>query len=143
MIKTHRLASKELVGEVIELKDGEAKVKLKTTKEMAVDEKGLIHGGFTFGAADLAAMVAVNHPNVVLAKAEVKFTKPVKVGDEIIAHAKIVKVEGKKNIVEVTAKVGEEVVLVGTFHCYVLDKHVLDKQIQTSGSAGIITHQGG
>ncbi len=126
VIRTHKFASKELVGEVIELKDGEAKVRLKTTKDMAVDEKGLIHGGFTFGAADLAAMVAVNHPNVVLARAEVRFTKPVRVGDEVIAHARVVKVEGKKNVVEVIARVGGKVVLEGIFYCYVLDKHVLD-----------------
>ncbi len=53
-IKTHKLASKELVGEVLEVKEKEAKVRLKALKDMAVDEKGLIHGGFTFGLADLA-----------------------------------------------------------------------------------------
>lgn len=126
-IKTHKLASKELVGEAMEVKEKEAKVRLKALKEMAVDERGLIHGGFTFGLADLAAMVAVNHPNVVLGKAEVKFTKPVKVGDEIVAHAKVVEVKGKKNVVEVVAKIQENVVLEGTFYCFVLDKHVLDK----------------
>ncbi len=126
MIRTHKLASKDLVGEVIEIRNGESKVKLKTTNEMAVDEKGLIHGGFTFGLADFAAMIAVNHPNVVLGKAEVKFTKPVKVGDEIVAEAKVVEEKGKEKIVDVTAKVGEKVVLKGKFYCYVLDKHVLD-----------------
>ena len=126
MLKTHKIASKNLVGEVVELKENESVVRLKTTKEMAVDEKGLIHGGFTFGLADLAAMVAVNHPNVVLGKAEVKFTNPVKVGDEILAYAKVVKDEGRKKIVHATAKVDDKVVLEGDFYCYVLDKHVLD-----------------
>lgn len=125
-IKTHKLALKELVGEVVEIKEKEAKVRLKALKEMAVDEKGLIHGGFTFGLADLAAMVAVNHPNVVLGKAEVKFTRPVKVGDEIIAHAKVVEVKGRKNIVEVVARAQGNIVLEGIFYCYILDKHVLD-----------------
>ncbi len=54
MLKTHKIASKNLVGEVVELKENESVVRLKTIKEMAVDEKGLIHGGFTFGLADLA-----------------------------------------------------------------------------------------
>lgn len=126
MLKTHKIASKNLVGEVVELKENESVVRLKTTKEMAVDEKGLIHGGFTFGLADLAAMVAVNHPNVVLGKAEVKFTNPVKVGDEVFAYAKVVKNEGRKKIVHAIAKVDDKVVLEGDFYCYVLDKHVLD-----------------
>ena len=126
MIRTHKLASKKFVGEVLELKDGEAIVKLKAIEEMAVDEKGLIHGGFTFGLADLAAMLAVNHPNVVLGKAEVKFTKPVKVGDEIVARARIVEDKGREKIVDVIAEVEDNVVLKGKFYCYVLDKHVLD-----------------
>ncbi len=63
---------------------------------MAADEYGLIHGGTIFGVADYAAMVAVNHPHVVLAKADVKFLKPCQVGDEIIAKASITNKEGKK-----------------------------------------------
>ena len=126
MIRTHKLASKKFVGEVLELKDGEAIVKLTAIEEMAVDEKGLIHGGFTFGLADLTAMLAVNHPNVVLGKAEVKFTKPVKVGDEIVARAKIVEDKGREKVVDVIAEVEDNVVLKGKFYCYVLDKHVLD-----------------
>ncbi len=50
-----------------------------------------------------------------------------KVGDEVVAYARVVEVKGKKNVVEVVAKVQENVVLEGTFYCFVLDKHVLDK----------------
>jgi len=126
MIRTHKLASEKLIGKPVEVKENEAIVKLKTTEEMIVDEKGLIHGGFTFGLADYAAMLAVNHPNVVLGKAEVKFTRPVKVGDEVVAHAKVIKDKGKEKVVEVTAKVVDNPVLKGVFYCYVLEKHVLD-----------------
>jgi len=45
---------------------------------MAVDQMGLVHGGFTFGAADFAAMAAVNDPNVVLVSSECRFFKPCK-----------------------------------------------------------------
>ena len=125
-LKTHKLASMCLVGEVVELGDGYSRVKLECGPEMAVDEKGLIHGGFTFGCADMAAMVAVNHPNVVLGKAEVRFTKPVRVGDIIEAEARIVEVSGRKHLVDVVVRRGGEAVLEGKFYCYVLDKHVLD-----------------
>ena len=60
-------------------------VKLKTNEKMVADEKGLIHGGFIFSVADYSAMLAVNEPTVVLAGANVKFLKPVIVGDEILA----------------------------------------------------------
>ncbi len=124
--KTHNLTNKELVGEVLELKEGYSKVELITNDEMSVDEKGLIHGGFTFGLADYAAMVCVNHPNVVLGGAEVKFWAPVKVGEKMIAKAFLIKTEGKKNIVEVEINVENKKVFSGVFNCYILEKHVLD-----------------
>ncbi len=123
--RTHKLSSRELVGEVVELKNGYAKVRLKTNERMAVDEKGLIHGGFTFGCADLAAMLAVNHPNVVLYKAEVKFTAPVKAGEEITAEGKIVEKSGKKIRVEVKAYT-DKTVLEGFMYCYIPERHVLE-----------------
>ena len=123
-IKTHRLANNELVGEVVEVKEGYARIKLVTDDRMAVDERGLVHGGFTFGCADLAAMIAVNHPNVVLYKAEVRFTAPVKAGETVYAEGEIMEREEKKIKVKVTAYT-EKTVLEGIMYCYVPDRHVL------------------
>ncbi|MDK2854038.1 PaaI family thioesterase [Thermococcus sp. PK] len=124
--RTHLLTSKELVGEPVKIEEGYAEVKLKTREEMKVDEYGLVHGGFTFGLADYAAMLAVNEPTVVLGKAEVKFTKPVKVGDELLAKAKVEEDQGKKKVVFVEVfNQNQEKVLEGKFYCYVLEKHVL------------------
>jgi uncharacterized protein (TIGR00369 family) len=127
-IRTHKLASERLLGEPVKVGPPEAEVVLETTGEMAVDEYGLVHGGFTFGLADYAAMLAVNEPTVVLGKAEVRFLKPVKVGERLLARAEIVKDLGRKKIVkgEVFNEKGEKV-FEGTFHCYVLEKHVLKK----------------
>ena len=88
-------------------------------------EKGLVHGGFTFGCADLAAMLAVNHPNVVLYRAEVKFTAPVKVGEEIMAEGRVVERSGKKIRVEVKAYT-DKTVLEGLMYCYIPENHVLE-----------------
>ena len=125
--RTHRLTSKDLVGKVRKIGEGYAEVELKAIEEMRVDEYGLIHGGFTFGLADYAAMLAVNEPTVVLGKAEVKFTKPVKLGDNLLAKAKVVEDLGKKKVVHTeVSNQSNEKVLEGTFYCYVLEKHVLE-----------------
>ncbi|HSF38746.1 MAG TPA: hotdog domain-containing protein, partial [Thermoanaerobaculia bacterium] len=78
---THLAIDRRLVGEPVELGPGTASVALVTVPEMAADERGLVHGGFVFGLADYAAMLAVNHPNVVLGSAETRFLKPVTVGE--------------------------------------------------------------
>ncbi|USH00099.1 PaaI family thioesterase [Thermococcus argininiproducens] len=125
--RTHRLTSKDLVGKVRKIGEGYAEVELKAIEEMRVDEYGLIHGGFTFGLADYAAMLAVNEPTVVLGRAEVKFTKPVKIGDKLLAKAKITEDQGRRKIVFVEVFNQEnDKVFEGTFYCYVLEKHVLD-----------------
>ena len=63
---------------------------------MAADSTGLTHGGFTFGLADYAAMLAVNHPFVVLGSAQVKFTAPVRTGETMRAEAKVRPSRGRR-----------------------------------------------
>ncbi|MDT7907779.1 MAG: hotdog fold thioesterase [Candidatus Calescibacterium sp.] len=130
--RTHKLINEKLCGKVIEIKDGYSRVELETTEEMVADEKGLIHGGFTFSLADYSAMVASNHPYVVLAKANVKFIKPVKLGDKLVSIAKVISSDGNKKtvFVEVFKKENEketEKVFEGEFLCVELEKHVLDR----------------
>jgi len=91
---------------------------------MRVDDSGLVHGGFVFGLADYAAMIAVNHPNVVLGGADVKFLKPIRVNESITAEAKVIKKQGRKRNVQVSVMKGNEKVFEGEFICFVLDKHV-------------------
>ena len=52
-IKTHNKINLKLSGEAIDLIEGKtATVKLETSEDMLADDKGLIHGGFIFSAAD-------------------------------------------------------------------------------------------
>lgn len=125
-IRTHRKIDESLSGTPLEVSPNKAKVELKTDPRMVADEKGLIHGGFIFSLADYSAMLAVNEETVVLAKAEVKFLKPVVLGDKLFAEAEVIEVEGKKRKVKVEVKRGEEVVFTGEFLCVVPEKHVLD-----------------
>jgi uncharacterized protein (TIGR00369 family) len=124
-IRTHRQIDPGLCGRLVETDTGYCRAELPTTPEMAVDTAGLVHGGFVFGLADHAAMVAVNDPNVVLGAAEVKFLKPVAVGETVTAEARVVTESGKKRIVEAVVQRGGETVFSGTFVCFVLDRHVL------------------
>ena len=59
-LNTHLEIDNSLSGKVVELKEDYAKVELKTTDIMRADKKGLVHGGFTFCAADFAAMASIN-----------------------------------------------------------------------------------
>lgn len=125
---THQKTSRKLIGEVISIQENKATVQLKVLDEMLVDDYGLSHGGFTFGLADYAAMVAVNHPNVVLGKATVKFIKPTVKGDVLTAEANVIEIDNSKSIVSVTVlNQDKTLVFEGEFVCFSLDKHILEK----------------
>ncbi|PHS41342.1 MAG: thioesterase [Sulfurovum sp.] len=124
-INTHLTIDTTLCGKVTKLQESYAEVLLHTTEQMGVDPQGLVHGGFIFGAADYAAMSAVNDPLVVLGSASSKFTAPVKVGDVVLCKAKVVSEKGKKKEVDVQAFVNEKLVFEGNFTTFVLAEHVL------------------
>jgi acyl-coenzyme A thioesterase PaaI-like protein len=124
-INTHREINNKLCGTPVVLRENYCSVHLETTEEMSSDEYGLVHGGFIFGAADYAAMLAVNHPNVVLGSSNVKFLKPVKVNEVVNIDAELKEIKNKKNIVCVKAKVCSVDVFEGEFICFVLDDHIL------------------
>ncbi len=124
-LKTHQGIDTSLSGEVLELSEGYAKLRLKTDSRMVADHTGLIHGGFIFSLADFCAMATVNEPTVVLAQASIKFLKPVRVGEELFAEGRLKNSEGKKRWVSVEVKRGEEKVAEGEFLCVVPERHVL------------------
>jgi acyl-coenzyme A thioesterase PaaI-like protein len=124
---THLGIHPDLVGVPATLAEGRASATLTTTPAMAADARGLVHGGFVFGLADYAAMLAVNHPNVVLGSAETRFVAPVAVGEVVVAEAERIEEKGRKHVVRVVARVGERPVFEGTFTTFVLDRHVLDR----------------
>ena len=126
-VNTHPRIHPELCGRPVSLAPGRAVASLTTLPAMAADDRGLIHGGFVFGLADYAAMLAVNDPLVVLGAADVRFTAPVAVGETLEAEASLTETAGKKRLVDVVVRRGQETVLTGSFTCFVLPGHVLDR----------------
>jgi acyl-coenzyme A thioesterase PaaI-like protein len=124
-LNTHLNIDTSLCGRVTKLEEGYAEVLLCTTQQMAADTQGLVHGGFVFGAADYAAMSAVNDPYVVLGASTTKFIAPVKVGDAVVCQAKVINTKGKKSVVAVAAFVNKKLVFEGDFTTFVLPSHVL------------------
>lgn len=126
-INTHHLISEKLCGKPVSISKGEATVELDLVEEMTADSSGLVHGGFIFGLADYAAMLAVNHPNVVLGSAESKFLKPAVKGTKAVAKAFVESSAGKKQTVRVSVHVDGQGIFEGLMICFILENHVLSK----------------
>ena len=125
VLQTHKKINNELNGEITLIESGYVELRLTTTPEMIADEMGLIHGGFIFGAADYAAMAAVNEKNVVLVASDCQFLSPVKFHDEVNVIARVRHKEGRKRNVHVKAFVHDIKVFEGEFKTVVTERHIL------------------
>jgi len=125
IVKTHTRINENLNGEIIKIEVGYVETRLTTLPEMVADDMGLIHGGFIFGAADYAAMVAVNERNVVLVASDCQFLSPVKLHDEVNFVARVRHKEGRKRNVHVEAFVLDIKVFEGEFKTVITERHVL------------------
>ena len=128
-IHTHKDINEDYVGIVKELSEGYCRLELETKEFMSVDDFKLVHGGFIFSAADYAAMLAVNLPNVVLSSARVNFIAPVSAGDVITFEAILKHKESRKKMVHVSARTKDIKVFEGEFATIVLDEHVLNLRL--------------
>ncbi len=124
-IRTHRALDVALCGTPQALGAGTATVSMVPTPRMQADEHALVHGGFVFGLADHAAMLAINEPTVVLGAAELRFVAPVAVGQALVARAEVAERKGKKYLVDVEVHRGSTLVLSGRLTCFVPPRHVL------------------
>ena len=83
------LFSQWLGIEVMEVREGYSKIKMTVRKEM-INGFGIVHGGIAFSLGDSAFAFACNSRNnlSVALDTAINFTKPVHVGDELVAEAK-------------------------------------------------------
>ncbi|MEP7252943.1 MAG: hydroxyphenylacetyl-CoA thioesterase PaaI [Ginsengibacter sp.] len=83
------LFSQWLGIELIDIKEGYSKIKMKIRQEM-LNGLGIVHGGIAFSLADSAFAFACNSRNVlsVALDTSINFVKPTHPEDEITAEAK-------------------------------------------------------
>ena len=129
ILKTHNKINSETSGKITKLDKGYVELTLETTSDMLADDMGLIHGGFIFGAADYAAMAAVNERNVVLVASDSQFLSPVKLGDSVKFMATVRQKEGRKRNINVIGNVLDIKVFEGVFKTVILERHVLKLQL--------------
>jgi acyl-CoA thioesterase len=128
-LQTHTKINRYLCGDITVLKKGYVEVILEATEEMLADEMGLVHGGFIFGAADFAAMAAVNEKNVVLVATNCQFLAPAKFQDTIKFIARVRHQEGRKRNVKVEAFCLGIKIFEGEFMTVITEKHVLKMKL--------------
>lgn len=97
--------------ELVDVGPGTSRMQLELTDQM-VNGHDIGHGGITFALADSAFAFACNSYNrvTVAASAEIRFRRPTRLGDVLVAMATERSREGRDGVYDVTVTVGEDVV---------------------------------
>ena len=104
-------ASRKLGIELLELRDGHARMSMVVTEDM-VNGHAITHGGYVFILADTTFAMACNSYDdaAVAARCDIRYLRPTKAGDVLVADAVERARFGKNGIYDVTVTSGERVV---------------------------------
>lgn len=99
------IGSREVVGELVDVVLGENGVSiLETTYDMVLERTGVVRGHYIFAQADSLAMALVDSDAVVTGLANIKFKRPVRVGEKLICKAEVIRKKGNKYVVLATTR---------------------------------------
>lgn len=116
------LGSREIVGELIDIQLGQSALSvLETTPDMVFERTRVVRGHFIFAQADSLALALIDARVVLTGLANIKFKRPVQVGEKLVARAEVLRKKGNTTVVLVVTRAGQDVVFRGKFVVFALD----------------------
>lgn len=117
------LDDQELIGELLELVIGErACSELMIEESMVLAKARVARGHYLFAQANSLAIALVDAPMALTGSVELKFIRPVQLGEVVVAVGKVLKRKRNKYWVQVSVHVGTEEVLRGDWVLFAIDR---------------------
>ncbi|RBP41126.1 transcription factor FapR [Garciella nitratireducens] len=115
--KVKSLHSSEVIGELVEMNLGQSAISIfETTKQHAFEKTKVIKGQYIYSLAESLAIAVIDAQVALVGVANIKYKKPVKIGQKLIAKAEVVKKRGNnKYFVWVKIQIKNEEVFRGKF----------------------------
>ena len=106
------LYAEEVVGELLELELGRGGLSLlRTDERMAFARTGIVRGHFLFAQANSLAVACIDADAAVTGSVRLRFVRPVRVGESVLARAEVVRSRRGRYMVRVQSRVhGQEAV---------------------------------
>ncbi|RYM07213.1 transcription factor FapR [Sporolactobacillus sp. THM7-7] len=109
----------EVIGDIVDLQlDSSAISLLEINPDHVFSRTGIARGHHLFAQANSLAVAVINDELALTTKASIHFIRPVKVGERVIAKAKVTQRERVRTIVEVNSYSGQDHVFKGVFTMY-------------------------
>ena len=116
------LDDQELIGELLELVIGErACSKLVIDESMVLTKARVARGHYLFAQANSLAIALVDAPIALTGSVELKFIRPVQLGEVAVAVGKVLKRKQNKYWVQIAVHVGTEEVLRGDWVLFAIN----------------------
>ncbi|ABZ84716.1 transcriptional regulator, putative [Heliomicrobium modesticaldum Ice1] len=117
------ISSEVIVGELTHLQLGrEAESRLLVTEAMLLQHSTIARGHYLFAQANSLAVAVVDASVAVTGLSRVRYRRPVRLGETVVARAQVVRVVGARNIIRIVSTVNDEVVFSGKFYVTARDK---------------------
>lgn len=110
------MGAKEIVGELIDIRLGERGISiLETTEDMVFERSQIVRGHYIFAQADSLAIALIDADVALTGLANIKYKRPVHMGEKLIAKGEVIRRKGSHFVVLVETQVGSEKVFRGKF----------------------------
>mgnify|MGYP001477244179 CR=1 FL=1 len=119
--KVKSLPLEEVIGDVIDLEPDDHAISIFDVKEEHVFSRNHIaRGHHLFAQANSLAVAVINDELALTASAKLRFIRQVKLGERVVAKAKVIEREDARGrtLVEVKSFVNQELVFFGEFSMY-------------------------
>jgi acyl-coenzyme A thioesterase PaaI-like protein len=109
----------EVIGDLVDLQLDVSAISILEIGDEHVFSKTLVaRGHFIFAQANSLAVAVVNADVVLTGAARIRFIRPVRLGERLVAKAAVVSSNGDQSNVRVETKAGGELVFTGTFRVF-------------------------
>ncbi|MFD2638238.1 transcription factor FapR [Piscibacillus salipiscarius] len=109
----------EVIGEIVNLELDNLAISILDIKEEHVFSRNQIaRGHHLFAQANSLAVAIINDDLALTANAEINFTRPVKLGERVVAKASVTNRNQKRTKINVRSYVQDELVFEGIFKMY-------------------------
>ncbi|HEY3364771.1 MAG TPA: transcription factor FapR [Symbiobacteriaceae bacterium] len=116
------IGHKEIVGELIDIVLGERGISiLETAEEMVFERSRVVRGQYMFAQAESLAIALIDADVVLTGLANVKYKRPVTVGEKLVAKGEVIRRRGAHYVVLVETKSGSEKVFRGKFSVFAVN----------------------
>ncbi len=120
--KLKSIQGSEVIGELVDIEVGSHAISLlSVTEEMVFARNQIMRGHYLFAQGNSLAVALINSSMALTAKAQVRYFRPVKNEDRVIAKATLVSQEGHRYTIKVESRVLQELVFTGEFVVVAID----------------------